>query len=129
MGRDDELIERLEAMRNEPDAWGEPEPATKAVRRKSEQRQRALVISVRFSPSELAAVQERAHMRGQSVSTFLRSTALSQHVSEPQPQAHEFVQSSVVVNAPATEERSLVRETQELGYFGIWINPGQVASP
>lgn len=129
MGRDDELIERLEAVRNEPDAWGEPEPATKAVRRKSEQRQRALVISVRFSPSELAAVQVRAHMRGQSVSTFLRSTALSQHVSEPQPQPREFVQSSVVVNAPATEERSLVRETQELGYFGIWINPGQVASP
>src|SRR4029077_5925682 len=57
--RERELAERIEAMRDDPDAWGDPvaEPERK---RKSERRQRAAMVSVRFAPDELTSVQEHA---------------------------------------------------------------------
>ena len=60
----------VESMRDDPGAWGEP-----VKPRKSEQRQRSAMVSVRFTPDEVAVVQERAG--GMPVSTYLRELALA----------------------------------------------------
>jgi hypothetical protein len=56
----------------ETDNYDEPRRAPK-----SEKRQRGAVVSVRFTPDELAAVEERAERAGVPISTFLRDTALT----------------------------------------------------
>ena len=73
--KEHELAEQIEAMRDDPEAWGEPvaEPERK---RKSERRQRGSMVSVRFLPDELATVQAHAAEAGMSVSGYLRSLAL-----------------------------------------------------
>ena len=60
----------VESMRDDPGAWGEP-----VKPRKSEQRQRRVMVSVRFTPEELAVVQERAD--GMPLSAYLRGLALA----------------------------------------------------
>lgn len=54
----------------------EPAGAVPARKPKSERRQRGVVISVRFTPGELFAVQARTG--GAPVSTFLRELALAE---------------------------------------------------
>jgi hypothetical protein len=102
---EDELVARVEAMRDEPDAWGSPvqEPRPK---RKSERRQRGALVSVRFSPEELEAVQQEAARNGATVSGYLRGLAL-------EASQHEVVtpawMCAAVTNLPGTDERSLLR--------------------
>jgi predicted DNA binding CopG/RHH family protein len=72
---DRELAAQIEAMRDDPAAWGDVEPAPKRPR-KSEQRQRSVVVSVRLSQRELEVVEEHATARGLSVSGYLRTAAL-----------------------------------------------------
>jgi hypothetical protein len=50
---------------------------------KSEKRQRGAVVSVRFTPDELAALEARAQSAGMAVSTFLRSSALRPLAVQP----------------------------------------------
>lgn len=104
-----ELAEQIEAMRDDAEAWGEPvtEPARK---RKSERRQRGAMVSVRFSPDELASVQEHAADAGMSVSGYLRSLALAA-ARQPPIVVVGWV-GAATVNASATDERLLVREEQ-----------------
>lgn len=64
-------IEDIERDMNDPEAWGEP-----VKPRKSNKRQRDVVVSVRFTPSELSAVQGLAADRHVFVSTLLRDLAL-----------------------------------------------------
>jgi hypothetical protein len=103
-----ELAEQIEAMRDDAEVWGEPvtEPARK---RKSERRQRGAMVSVRFSPDELASVQEHAADAGMSVSGYLRNLALA---AARQPIVIVGWVGATTINASATDERLLVREEQ-----------------
>ena len=73
---EERLVVQVEAMRDDAQAWGDPvhEPRP---RRKSERRQRAAMVSVRFSPDELEAIQTQAAEAGSSVSGYLRGLALA----------------------------------------------------
>jgi predicted DNA binding CopG/RHH family protein len=103
-----ELAEQIEAMRDDAEAWGEPvaEPARK---RKSERRQRGAMVSVRFSPEELASVQEHAAEAGMPVSGYLRNLALA---AARQPIVTVGGIGTTTINASATDERLLIREEQ-----------------
>lgn len=72
-----ELARELEASRDDLTEWGEPEPAAAEPSRKSDKRQRGVVVSVRLTPSEFEQLQELAAQAGQPVSTFLRDLALA----------------------------------------------------
>jgi hypothetical protein len=106
--RERELAEQIEAMRDDAEAWGEPiaEPKRK---RKSERRQRGALVSVRFTPDELASVQEHAAEAGTSVSGYLRNLALA---AARQPIVTMNWFAAATVNASATDERLLVRGEQ-----------------
>lgn len=72
-----DLAEQLEAMRDDPNAWGEPEPDVEPTRkRKSERRQRGVIVSVRLTPQEHAEIQAQANEHRESVSGYLRTLAL-----------------------------------------------------
>jgi Mobilization protein NikA len=108
--KEHELAEQIEAMRDDPEAWGEPvaEPERK---RKSERRQRGAMVSVRFSPDELAVVQAHAADAGMSVSGYLRSLALEtarQHVVT----ATVVTWASTTINASAGKKLQVIREDQ-----------------
>lgn len=104
-----ELAEQIEAMRDDPEAWGSPaaEPERK---RKSERRQRGAMVSVRFSPEELASVQEHAADAGTSVSGYLRNLALS--AARRPIVIMGWTVGPAIINASATDERFLVRKEQ-----------------
>ncbi len=68
------LADQIEAMKNDPDAWGEPVPNPSP--RRSERRQRATVVSVRLTAEELAKVQSYAERRHLSLSGALRTATL-----------------------------------------------------
>jgi hypothetical protein len=69
-----ELATELQATKDDPDEWGEPE----APARSQGRRQRlAAMVSVRFTPDELEYVQRRAEESGQTVSAYLRSVAVA----------------------------------------------------
>jgi|tagenome__1003787_1003787.scaffolds.fasta_scaffold19697492_1 hypothetical protein len=72
---DEPTLAEIEAEMNDPDAWGEPEDAP-PPRPRSERRQRAAVVSVRLSETELTTVQDYASSRGLSLSGALRTAAL-----------------------------------------------------
>lgn len=62
--------EYYEEHKDDPDEWGEPQPA-------KPRRRRASMVSVRLAPEEIVIIRTAADERGMSVSEFLRSTALS----------------------------------------------------
>lgn len=62
-----------ESRKYDPDEWGDPVALPKP--RKSENRQRSCVVSVRFNEDELATVQALAADRGQTISACLRDLA------------------------------------------------------
>lgn len=70
-----QLAAQIEGMKDDPDAWGEPEvePARPA---RSERRQRGSVVSVRLTVDELARLQAYADRRDLSLSGALRTTML-----------------------------------------------------
>lgn len=72
---DESLASQVEAMKDDASAWGDPEPEP-TRKRKSERRLRGVVVSVRLTADELAAVQKHALDHGLSVSGYLRSVAL-----------------------------------------------------
>jgi hypothetical protein len=106
-----ELAAQIEAQRDVPEAWGEPEPEPEPERkRKSERRQRGALVSVRFTPDELAVVQAHATRAGTSVSGYLRDMALE---AATQPAVSgTWVNAGATINVSATQERFLVREEQ-----------------
>ena len=106
--RDNELAGQIEAMRDDAEAWGDPVPEG-GRKRKSERRQRGAMVSVRFSPDELASVQAHAAEAGASVSGYLRNLALA---AARQPIVTLAWVGAVTINASATDERFLVREDQ-----------------
>lgn len=100
-----ELAAEIEAQRDVPEAWGEPEPERK---RKSERRQRGALVSVRFTPDELAVVQAHAARAGTSVSGYVRDIALA---AARQPTVTgAWVSAGAAINVSATQERFVVRE-------------------
>jgi hypothetical protein len=106
--KEHELAEQIEAMRDDTEAWGDPVPEPE-LKRKSERRQRGAMVSVRFTPDELASVQAHAVEAGTSVSGYLRNLALA---TASQPIVTVMWVSGATINASATEERLLVREEQ-----------------
>ncbi len=115
--KEHKLAEQIEAMRDDAEAWGEPSPEP-ARKRKSERRQRGAMVSVRFSPDELASVQTHAAKAHTSVSGYLRNLALA---AARQPIVTVTWVGATTINAPSTEERFLVREDQ----VPAWLQAGQ----
>ena len=109
--KEHELAEQIEAMRDDPEAWGEPvaEPQRK---RKSERRQRGAMVSVRFSPDELAAVQAHAAEAGMSVSGYLRSLALETARHPVVTAAAVTWAGTTTINASAGKKLQVIREDQ-----------------
>lgn len=71
-----ELAEALEASKDDVDAWGEQSgKAPTSGTRKSEKRQRGVVVSVRLTPAEFESVQRQAEGAGHTVSGYLRHLA------------------------------------------------------
>jgi hypothetical protein len=103
---DDELVAKIEATRDDPEAWGDATPSSKR-KPKSEQRQRGAMVSVRFSPAELASVQAQADGAGASVSGYIRELVLK---AARQPVLSAIWAGSVTVNSPGTFEGLIVRE-------------------
>ena len=68
------LADQVEAIMDDPDAWGEPVPNPSP--RRSERRRRGTVVSVRLTAEELAKVQSYAERRDLSLSGALRTAAL-----------------------------------------------------
>jgi hypothetical protein len=102
-----ELAAQIETMRDDPEAWGVPEPEPK---RKSERRQRGALVSVRFTPDELAVVQAHAAEAGTSVSGYLRDIALE--IARRPAVTGTWFLGGTVLNVSGTEERFLVRKTK-----------------
>ena len=102
---EEELAAQIESMRDDEEAWGDPVQDPKP-RRKSERRQRAAMVSVRFSVDELEAVHAHAVEAGASVSGYLRDLALA---VTRQPVVTMTWVGTATHNLPATEERILVR--------------------
>ena len=71
-----ELINKVESMIDDDEAWGTPSKSAQNAPT-TPQRQRSVIVSVRFSPLELARVQSQAERVGLSVSAYLRTVALS----------------------------------------------------
>jgi len=69
------LAEQMQAAKDDPDEWGEPDEDPNAVKR-SPKRRLAAMVSVRLSPEELEVVQRTAELRGETVSAYLRRLAL-----------------------------------------------------
>lgn len=109
-----ELAEQLEAMQDDPQAWGEPTDKPLA-KRKSERRQRGALVSVRFSPDELASVQAHAAEVGTSVSGYLRDLALA---AAQQPIVTAMWVGAATTNGATTEERLLIRED----VIPVWLH-------
>lgn len=103
-----ELVEQVEATRDDAEAWGDPVPE-RGRKRKSERRQRGAMVSVRFSPEELEAVQAHAVDAGATVSGYLRSLALA---AARQPIVTMTWAGGSAINSPGTDERLLVRADQ-----------------
>jgi hypothetical protein len=103
--KEGELAEQIESMRDDPDAWGDPEPDVPVARRKSEKRQRVAMVSVRLNPDELSALQAHALRVGSTVSAYLRDVAV--HAAH-QPIIVSPWKGSAAVNSSATDERLLV---------------------
>jgi len=102
---EDELVAQVEAMRDDAEAWGDPvqEPASK---RKSERRQRGAMVSVRFLPDELEAVQAQAAAAGESVSGYLRNLAVAASRSSPRTTTWTV---AAVTNISSTDESLVLR--------------------
>lgn len=95
-----ELARELDASRDDPNEWGIPEPATAEPVRKSEKRQRGVVVSVRLTPAEFERLQEVAAGAGLPVSTYLRDLALVRATSSAaawRPDVYHQTGSSTVV--------------------------------
>lgn len=73
---ENELINKTESMIDDDEAWGKPGKNEQNAPT-TPQRQRSVIVSVRFSPLELAKVQLQAERMGLSVSAYLRTVALS----------------------------------------------------
>jgi Family of unknown function (DUF6290) len=63
--------EYYQAHKDDPQEWGEPQPAPKSRRRRL-----VAMISVRFTPEEEQAIRRAAQKTGNSVSNFIRQAAL-----------------------------------------------------
>jgi hypothetical protein len=109
--KEHELAEQIEAMRDDPDAWGEP-VAKPERKQKSERRQRGAMVSVRFSPDELAVVQAHAAEADMSVSGYLRNLAL-ETAGQPVVSAAVVTWASITtINASAGKKLQVIREYQ-----------------
>jgi hypothetical protein len=71
MSSESERAEYYESHKDDPELWGEPQPA-------KPRRRLASMISVRLSPDEADAIREAAEREGLSVSAFLRAAALKE---------------------------------------------------
>jgi hypothetical protein len=62
-----------QAHKDDPEEWGDPRPV-----KKSKKRRLAAMISVRFTPEEEDEIRRAALSKGESVSQFIRETALKE---------------------------------------------------
>jgi len=63
----------IERMLEDEDAWERPERSTK---KKSERRQRGVMVSVRLTAEEMSRLQAAARERGVTVAAFIRERAI-----------------------------------------------------
>jgi hypothetical protein len=69
----DQDADYYQAHKDDPEEWGEPKPVEKPRKRRL-----AAMISVRFTPEEEDEIRQAAQSKGESVSQFIRETALQQ---------------------------------------------------
>jgi hypothetical protein len=67
---DRELAEHYDTVHARDDEWGEPEPVGPSKRLD-------VTLSVRFSPSEIAAIRSRAEAAGMKTTAYIRQCALA----------------------------------------------------
>lgn len=72
---ENKLINKIESMIDDDEAWRKPDKSDQNIPT-APPRQRSVIVSVRFSPLELAKVQSQAEKMGLSVSAYLRTVAL-----------------------------------------------------
>ena len=73
---ENELVNKIESMIDDDEAWGKAGKNEQNAPT-TPQRQRSVIVSVRFSPLELTKVQSQAERMGLSVSAYLRTVSLS----------------------------------------------------
>ncbi|MBV9140465.1 MAG: hypothetical protein JO115_06055 [Pseudonocardiales bacterium] len=96
------LADQIEAMKDDPDAWGDPTPD--APPRRSERRARATVVSVRLTAEELAKVQAYAERRHLSLSGALRTATLEAEEASSRVVPHPRWTTSQTSNSNGGEE-------------------------
>jgi len=114
--------EYYQAHKEDDEEWGSPERTPSRARRRL-----AAMVSVRFSPEEVALVRQAATERHQSLSSFVRQAALERCRVEP-PTAHITGQAVGVtaIGASRTETRGgpemspVVRGVFHVG--DVWID-------
>lgn len=67
------MRQQIEQAMNNPDEWKDPLPEKP---RRSEKRQRSVMISVRLNSDEAASLEWAASARGWTISRFVRDMAL-----------------------------------------------------
>jgi hypothetical protein len=77
------LAKQIEDMKDDPEAWGDASEPPGGRKSRSERRQRAAVVSVRFTAEELATAQAYADQRGLSLSGALRTVLLEAATPPP----------------------------------------------
>jgi predicted DNA binding CopG/RHH family protein len=85
-----ELITAL----NDPSEWGDVEPPKQP---KSQKRRRSVVVSIRLTPAELAAIEEQAQKRGLSIASYLRDCALAPTRGHAQGTLREYLLRNLTV--------------------------------
>ena len=80
--------------KDDPEEWGDPEPAVRGPRRRL-----ASMISVRFAPEEAEQVRVAAEQSGTSLSNFIREASLAAARRRGVAEVLMDVASSVVVTA------------------------------
>lgn len=78
-----QVAAELQATKDDSDEWGQAEPAPATAR--GEKRRLAAMVSVRLTAEELAAVQDQARRRNETVSGYLRRLALGDGRSTSTP--------------------------------------------
>jgi hypothetical protein len=99
----------LSSLMGGPPMTANDNPAPAARRSGSEKRQRSKPVSVRFLPSERAAVEEKAREVGLSLASFLRACGLG----TPGPRARR---------SPSINAEALARATAALNKVGSNLN-------
>jgi hypothetical protein len=111
----DDDAEYYQAHKDDPEEWAEPR-----VGRKPAKRRLAAMISVRFTPEEEDLVRQAATERGESVSHFVRTAALSQARAVKPSMTTPIASTARTWTSSSVSFGTTTNESQ----IPVWIGPG-----